>query len=81
MCKVIAIANHTESKEKVVVYQALYENVSMGVHFDTYVRPFNMFMGKVDKKKYPSIKQEYRFEVYKGDNDKIVAERARTDGK
>lgn len=79
--KVIAIATHTESKEKVVVYQALYENVSMGVHFDTYVRPFDMFMGKVDKKKYPSIKQEYRFEVYKGDNDKIVTERTMTDGK
>lgn len=62
--KILAIATHTESNEKLVVYQALYENDSMGVHFDIYARPYNMFMGEVDKKKYPNIKQKYRFEKY-----------------
>jgi hypothetical protein len=27
-----------------------------------YVRPYAMFMGRVDKTKYPDIKQEFRFE-------------------
>lgn len=62
--KILAIATHTESKERLVIYQALYENDAMKTHFDIYARPYNMFMGKVDKKKYPSITQEYRFEKY-----------------
>ena len=62
--KIIAFAEHTESKERLVIYQALYENDNMGVHFGVYARPYNMFMSKVDKNKYPNIKQEYRFEKY-----------------
>ena len=54
--KIIGIAEHTETKEKVVVYQSLYGDFGM------YVRPYEMFIGKVDKQKYPDIKQEYRFE-------------------
>lgn len=65
--KILAIATHTESKEKLVIYEALYENDAMGVHYGVYARPYNMFMSKVDKKKYPLIKQEYRFEEYTGD--------------
>lgn len=62
--KIIAIATHTESKERLVIYQALYENDAMGVHFRIYARPYNMFMSEVDRKKYPNIKQKYRFEKY-----------------
>lgn len=62
--KIIAIAKHTESKETLVIYQALYENDSMGIHFGVYARPYHMFISKVDKKKYPNIQQEYRFEKY-----------------
>ena len=47
--KIVALAEHTETKEIVVVYQALYGDFRM------YVRPYEMFMGKVDKKKYPDI--------------------------
>lgn len=50
------IAQHTETEEKLVVYQALYPP------FATYARPADMFFSKVDKDKYPDIKQEYRLE-------------------
>ena len=59
--KVIGIGTHTETKEKVVIYQAMYTSkyVTCG---DIFVRPYDMFMSRVDKEKYPDIKQEYRFE-------------------
>ena len=39
-----------------MVYRALYEP------YTVYVRPLEMFMGPVDKDKYPEIEQELRFE-------------------
>lgn len=64
--KILAIAEHTETKEKLVIYQALYDNNEMGIHFGVYARPYDMFMSEVDHMKYPHIKQKYRFELYKG---------------
>lgn len=51
------IAKDSETLEEMVIYRELYEKGEL------YVRPLTMFLSKVDKEKYPSVKQEYRFEL------------------
>lgn len=55
ICKIIAIAKHSETLEEMVVYEH-------GEEKEVWVRPLSMFMEKVDKEKYPSVEQEYRFQ-------------------
>ena len=53
--RIVAIAQHTEKDEQLVVYQAMYGDGGI------YARPLDMFMSEVDKEKYPAVEQEYRF--------------------
>lgn len=54
--KVLAFASHTETGERLVIYQGMYEP------FKICARPYDMFMSEVDQEKYPDVKQKYRFE-------------------
>lgn len=67
--EILAFAKHTETKEELVVYKALYSNQDMGVDFGVYCRPYDMFMSEVDREKYPDVKQKYRFEIWNGDTE------------
>ena len=54
--RIETVAEHTETGEMLVIYQALYGTYGM------YARPLAMFLSAVDREKYPDVTQEWRVE-------------------
>ncbi len=54
-------SNNSDSYRKIVIYKALYGDELK------WARDYDMFLSKVDKNKYPDVKQEYRFEEVKNE--------------
>lgn len=44
--KIIAVGRHSETLEKVVIYQGLYESTNFGKN-PVWVRPYSLFVSKI----------------------------------
>lgn len=67
--RIIGEAEHTETGERLMIYQALYGSGK------AYARPLAMFTAETDHAKYPDAVQKYRFEKADEEDLKALAQK------
>lgn len=60
--EIVGEATHSETRELLMIYKALYGDGGL------YARPLAMFLEPVDRGKYPTVQQTYRFELVEVDH-------------
>ena len=63
--EIVAIAKHTESNERLVIYKSGNENATV------YARPLEMFLSEVDHEKYKDVEAKYRFTLLDSNKDEV----------
>lgn len=72
--RIITLADHSETGETLVVYKRDDTGEK------SYARPLDMFMSEVDRKKYPDVKEKYRFTLVTDDASSETLPDAQAEG-
>ena len=59
--RILEYTTHSETRKTLIIYEALYDLNSENTLI--FARQFDIFISKVDKKKYPDSKQKYQFKL------------------